>query len=189
MTTIREMKSTWPARQLILGVRRQRDTMRFRVEGTHNRGWSVGPWAIDAPSAEAAWLQAEDNGIVVSAVIAGGDSNGQPISVLDKRPVSLPPQRFAPSLAGVVWTILGLVDLGVCFMMVSASVHPEFVWLAVGLLVFLVAMGVVALVCYFQRYVDYKISQHHARSCLAEQSATADRPREHVVSSDSVKPA
>jgi hypothetical protein len=164
--------------------------MRFRVEGTYNRGRSAGPWVIDAASAEAAWLQAEEYGILVTAVIASGESNGQQISVLDKRPLSLPPQTFAPSLAAVVWTtLLALVDLGVCFMMVSASMNPGIVWPAVGLLVFLVAMAVAALVWYFQRYVDFKISQQHARSCLAEQSAPADRPGDHGVSSHNVKPA
>jgi hypothetical protein len=151
--------------------------MQFRVEGTYNRGRSVGPWAIDAPSAELAWLQAEELEIIVTAVIAIGASNNQHIAVLDQRPAALPPQTFAPSLAGVVWTSLfALIDFGVCFMMVSASVSTDIVWIAVGSLVFLVGLAVVVLVQYFHRYVDYKISQYHARSCLAEQQATSEGP-------------
>ena len=151
--------------------------MQFRVEGTYNRGRSLGPWAIDAASAEAAWLQAEELGIIVSAVIASGDSNSQQIAVLDQRPAALPPQTFAPSVAGVVWTtLLALVALGACFMMVSAAVKTDFVWVVVGCLVLLVGLAVVVLVQYFHRYVDYKISQYHARSCLAEHKATAEWP-------------
>lgn len=163
--------------------------MQFRVEGTPNRGWSVGPWAINAPSAEAAWLQAEELGIIVTAVIASGESNGQRVALLDRRPASLPPQTFAPSLVGVVWTtLLTLIALFVCFVMVGTSLNTGVVAVA-GLLVFLVAFAVEELVRYFERYVDHKLNQHHARSCLAEQSAPADRPREHGVSSDNVKPA
>src|SRR5947207_1365339 len=138
--------------------------MQFRVEGTYNRGGSVGPWAIDAASAEAAWLHAEELGIIVTAVRASGEANDQPVAVLDQRPASLPPQTFAPSLAGVVWTtLLALVDLCVCFGMVRASARVGFVAVAVGLLVFLVVLAVVETIQYFHRYVDYKINQNHAR--------------------------
>jgi hypothetical protein len=42
--------------------------MRWRVTGVYTRGWSTGPWAIEAPSAEGARRRAEQLGIRVSAV-------------------------------------------------------------------------------------------------------------------------
>jgi len=152
--------------------------MRFRIAGKYNRGWSVGPWEVDAPTAEAAWLQAEELGIVVTAVVAHGESDHQQVSVLNTRPAFLPPQAFAPSLASVVWaTVLSLVVLCVCFGLVTAFRDVNIVLPPVGLLVFLVASAVIELVRYFHRHVDFKIGQYHARSCLAERGAAVERWR------------
>jgi hypothetical protein len=150
--------------------------MRFCIKGKYTRGWAVGPWEVDAPTAEAAWLQAEELGIVVTAVVGRGESDHQQVSVLNTRPATLPPQAFAPSLAGVVWTtLLALVDLFVCFVAMIASRDSAILVPPVGLLVFLVAAAVMELVRYFHRYVDYKIGQYHARSCLAERGAADER--------------
>src|SRR5262245_56757179 len=99
--------------------------MRFRVEGTYQHGASVGPWAVDAPTAEAAWLQAEELGIVVTSVLASGDSNEQP-AALTTRPAGLPPQTQAPSLATPSWaTLLALVDLYLCFQLAVWYTHLQ----------------------------------------------------------------
>jgi hypothetical protein len=164
--------------------------MRFRVEGKYTRGWAVGPWTIDAPSAEAAWLQAEELGIVVVAVIPISAANDPPTTVLAKRPASLPPQAFAPSAAGVVWTtLLSVIDLCVCFLLVSVSAETAAVASAAFVLALLAAMAATEWGRYVQLYVDFRISQYHARSCLAKQGPPAEPPREQGPSDITLPPA
>jgi hypothetical protein len=54
--------------------------LRWSIDGTYTHGWSTGPWAIEAPSAEEARRQAEALGIRVSAVtpVNGPDHGGTP---------------------------------------------------------------------------------------------------------------
>jgi hypothetical protein len=169
-----------------------RYTVRFRIVGTYKRGSSVGPWAVDAPTADAAWLQAEEVGIVVTSVITISGSTEQQLAALTTRPAGLPPPTHAPSLTTPsLATLLAVIDLYICFQLaawhqarpgVTEEGGAGYVFfafqIALVLLVALIQFAVIAWGRYLELQVDYKINQHRARWSMAEPRAATDRPRD-----------